>query len=132
MRPYHFIVVSATLGLLLCSTSHAADSNMPADSAVHRYQAGHQDASEPGHHQCDPHGPHLADEHGHMPPRPHEPPLAAVKACVGKKTGSKTTIYLHGDSIPAICQPYDGMVLAKPLRPQLPPPPPDEGPHAPQ
>ena len=132
MRPTHFLVVSATLGLLLCSTGHAADSTMPTDSAAYRCPAGHQDASEPGHHQCDPHGPHPEDEHEHMPPPPHEPPLAAVKACVGKKIGSKTTIYLHGDSIPATCQAYDGMVLARPLRPLPPPPPPDEGPHAPQ
>jgi len=59
-----------------------------------------------------------------MPPPPHEPPLAAVKACVGKKAGSKTTIYFNGDSIPAVCQHYDGMILAQPLQPQHPPMPP--------
>ncbi|PXX50598.1 hypothetical protein [Aquitalea magnusonii] len=132
MRPTHFIVVSATLGLLLCSTSHAADSSRPPDTAVQRCQPEPQDAALPEHKPCDPHGLHPADEPGHMPPPPHEPPLAAVKACMGRKIGSKTTIYLHGDSIPAICQPYDGMVLARPLHPLLPPPPPDEGSHAPQ
>jgi hypothetical protein len=50
-----------------------------------------------------------------MPPPPHEPPLAAVKACIGKKVGHKTTIYFNGNSIPAICQHYDGMILAQPM-----------------
>ncbi|NWK76384.1 hypothetical protein [Aquitalea sp. LB_tupeE] len=102
---------------------------MPPDSPVHRCQPEAHDASMPEHPPCEAGGHHPADEHAHMPPPPHEPPLAAVKACVGKKIGSKTTIYLHGDSIPAICQPYDGMVLARPLRPQAPQ---EDGPHAPQ
>ena len=130
MRPTQFLLACATLGLLLCGTSHATDSTMPPDTAAHRCLPGRQDASMPEHQPCEPGGHRPADEHGRMPP--HEPPLAAVKACVGKKIGSKTTIYLHGDSIPAVCQPYDGMLLAKPLRLQAPPAPPEGVPHAPQ
>jgi len=129
MRPSLFLFASASLALLLSSTSQAAETSAPFDApSPHHCPAEHRDASAAEHPHCAPHGPHAADEHGHQPPPPpHEPPLAAVKACLGKKVGAKTTVYLHGDSIPAICQPYDGMLLAKPQRPLAPP---EDGPHA--
>lgn len=132
MRPT--VLASAVLALLLSSLSHAADTSAPGNApAEPRCHAEHHDASSPAAGHCAKHGPHDADEHGHfMPPPPHEPPLAAVKACIGKKAGSKTTIYFNGDSIAAVCQHYDGLILAKPvqaLRPPAPPMPPEDAPH---
>ncbi|RQO71156.1 hypothetical protein DBR44_11970 [Aquitalea sp. FJL05] len=131
MRPTLFLFASTSLALLLSSTSHAAESSAPFDAASpHHCQAEHHDASAAEHQHCASRDPHAADEHGHQPPPPpHEAPLAAVKACLGKKVGAKTTVYWHGDSIPAVCQPYDGMLLAKPLRPLVPPAPPQDAPH---
>jgi hypothetical protein len=122
MRPTLFLFASASLALLLSSTGHAAAASAPFDAPSSQCcQAGQQ--------HCASGDPHAADEHSHQPPPPPEPPLAAVKACLGKKVGAKTTVYLHGDSIPAVCQPYDGMLLAKPLRPLAPPASPEDAPH---
>jgi hypothetical protein len=123
MRPTFF--ASAMLALLLSSSSYAAAANTPTDTPPAQgcqrdHLASPAAAGEAGGY-CDPHGPRHGEDHHLPPPPPHEPPLAAVKACLGKKAGSKTTIYVNGDSIPAVCQHYDGMILAKPLQP-LPPP----------
>jgi len=121
MRPT--VLASAVLALLLSSLCHAADTPAPTDApAGERCHAEHHEASAPAAGHCAKHSQHDADEHGRlMPPPLHEPPLAAVKACVGKKAGSKTTIYFNGDSIAAVCQHYDGMILAKPLQALRPP-----------
>jgi|GEM_PF-3652609 len=103
-------------------TSSAAFANAASCPAPEHGQAWQNQTPPEG----APHPPADCPPHHGKPPHmpPPEPPLAAVKACVGKKTGAKTVIYLHGDSIPAICEPYDGMLLAKPLHPPGPPQPP--------
>ena len=121
----HLVFASTSLVLLLSGTSQAADSSAAFEHRPpQQCHADHAEASAPQQFHCADHPPHEGAEHGHFPPPPpppHEPPLAAVKACLGKKNGAKTTLYLHGDSIPSICRPYDGMLLAKPLQPRQPP-----------
>ncbi|WP_159878136.1 MULTISPECIES: hypothetical protein [Aquitalea] len=117
----HTLFAGAALALLLSNHIYAADTSAPSDTPpAHRCHAERHDTSAPAGEHCAKHGPHGADEHDRFMPPPHEPPLAAVKACIGKKVGHKTTIFFNGDSIPAVCQHYDGMVLAQPLQPRHP------------
>lgn len=120
----HTLLASAALALLLSHPVYAAAPPAPSDTpSAHGCHAKRDDTSAPAEEPCSKHAPHDADEHDHfMPPPPHEPPLAAVKACIGKKVGHKTTIYFNGNSIPAICQHYDGMILAQPMPPSQPDP----------